>query len=387
VPGFRRASDEPVPSPASAGPYNDLVSRRAPLVAAFVILLPALSLAQGNARRLTTIDAIRQFPSYYHLQNVLVRGEFVDDPQRPRLRSETAEMRIVLDNTPSKSGLVEARGVVMDVGRLDPGDPRLGSYNDTHNADNWPKPGEELLLRVTAVADAEPAVQPSVRALALEPWKFEGQTVTVTGNFRGRNLYGDTADAPGSGKYDFVLRSAEAAVWVTGLRPRGKGFDLDVDRRLDTDKWLEVTGVVRRKRGLVSIDATRLALTQAPQVRTVDEEAPPLPPAPLEVVFSAPTEGETDVSPAAPVRIQFSRGLKEPTLTDHIRASYVGTPADAPPLVFKTAYDAATRSISLQFATPLEPLRTVKVELLDGLLAFDGGPLAPWTLTFSVGTR
>jgi hypothetical protein len=363
------------------------VSRRASLVAAIVLLLPAVTFGQGNARRLTTIEAIRQFPGYYHLQNVLVHGEFVDDPQRPRLRSETADMRVVFDNTQSKSGPVEARGVAIDVGRLEPGDPRVGSYNDTHNADTWPKPGEELLLRVTSVADAEPAVQPSVRALALEPWKFEGQTVTVSGNFRGRNLFGDTADAPGSGKYDFVLRSAEAALWVTGLRPRGKGFDLDVDRRLDTDKWLEVTGVVRRKRGLVSIEATKLALTQAPQVRTVDEEAPPLPPPPLEVVFSAPTAGETDVSPAAPVRIQFSRGLKEPTIAGRIRASYVGAAPDAPPLAFKTTYDAATRSISLEFATPLEPLRTVKVELLDGLLAFDGGPLAPWTLTFSVGTR
>ena len=196
-----------------------------------------------------------------------------------------------------------------------------------------------------------------------------------------------TADAPGSGKYDFVLRGAEAAVWVTGQRPRGKGFDLDVDRRLDTDKWLEVTGIVRRNRGLVSIEATKLALAQAPQVRTVDEEPPPLPPPPLEVVFSAPTDGETDVSPTAPVRIQFSRGLKEPTMAGHIRVSYVGATPDAPPLMFKTTYDGATRSISLQFAAPLEPLRTVKVELLDGLLAFDGGPLAPWSLTFSVGTR
>ena len=68
--------------------------------------------------------------------------------------------------------------------------------------------------------------------------------MTVTGNFRGRNLFGDTPAAPGDGRYDFVLRGAEGAIWVTGIRPRGRNFDLDLDRRIDTDKWVEVTGVV-----------------------------------------------------------------------------------------------------------------------------------------------
>ena len=32
---------------------------------------------------------------------------------------------------------------------------------------------------------------------------------------------------PTPGKWDFVLQSADAAVWVSGLRPRGRGFELD----------------------------------------------------------------------------------------------------------------------------------------------------------------
>ena len=87
----------------------------------------------------------------------------------------------------------------------------------------------------------------------------------------------------------------------------------------------------------------------------------------------------------SPIRIQFSRGLRESTLADRIRVSYVGDPVTV--LAPKIAYDAATRSLQLQFATPLEPLRTVKVDVLEGLLAFDGGPLTPWSVTFSVGTR
>jgi hypothetical protein len=34
---------------------------------------------------------------------------------------------------------------------------------------------------------------------------------------------------------------------------------------------------------------------------------------------------------------------------------------------------------------PFEAFRTVKVELLDGIKAFDGAPVTPWTVTFSVG--
>ena len=108
-------------------------------------------------------------------------------------------------------------------------------------------------------------VTPSLRALALEPWKFAGQTVTVTGNFRGRNLFGDLPDAPGKGRYDFIVRGGEGSVWVTGMRPRGSGFDFDVDRRIDSNRWLEVTGPLVHDRGLVRIEATKIALAKAPE--------------------------------------------------------------------------------------------------------------------------
>lgn len=354
-------------------------------MALVLLILPALLAAQGNTRRLTTIDAIKQFPGYYHLQSVLLRGELAEDPQRPVLRSDDLELRLFLDNVSPKSGPVEVRGLVLDVGRLDPTDPRLGGYGSGRAADDWPKPGEEIVLKVTTIGEAAPATTPSIRALTLEPWKFDGQTVTLTGNFRGRNLFGDTPASPGSGRYDFVLRGAEGAIWVTGMRPRGKGFDFDVDRRLDSDKWLEVTGVVTRKRGLVSIAATKVSLAQTPESRIVEDITPPPPPPPLEVVFSSPTEGETDVAAGAPIRIQFSRGLRESTIAGRIRVSYVG----GAPMVLdpKVTYDGATRSLQLRFTPPLEPLRTVKVEVLEGLLAFDGGPLAPWSVTFSVGER
>ncbi len=358
--------------------------RRARTVALLLLLIPWVISAQSTNRRFTTIDGLRQFPGYYHLQSVILRGELTDDPQRPMLRSDDMEMRVVFEGASPKSGPVEVRGTVIDVGRLDANDPRLSGYGDARSGESWPKPGEELLLKITNVTEASPATMPSVRALALEPWKFDGQTVTVAGNFRGRNLFGDTPAAPGDGRYDFVIRGAEGAIWVTGIRPRGRNFELDLDRRVDTDKWVEVAGVVTHKRGLVSIAATKIALVDRPEARIVEEAAPPLPPAPLEVVFSSPTDGEVDVSPAAPIRVQFARGLKESTIAGHIRVSYLG---DSTPLDPKVTYDAGSRALQIRFAAPLEPLKTMKVELLDGLLAFDGGPLVPWSVTFSLGSR
>jgi hypothetical protein len=137
----------------------------------------------------------------------------------------------------------------------------------------------------------------------------------------------------------------------------------------------------------VSLEATRLTLAKPPQVSDAPAEsaAPPVPLRPVEVVFSSPTDGETDVGVASPIRIQFSRGLSEPSLKGGLRVSYVGAAAADSSLPFQATYDGANRAIVLRMAQPLEAFRTVKVEILDGLKGFDGAPVTPWTITFSVG--
>jgi hypothetical protein len=356
-----------------------------------ILGVPGSGDAQVGTRRLTTIDALRQFPSYFHLQNVLLRGEFAEADRRIQLKADENELGVQLaDGVTTQSGGVEVRGQLIDVGRLEPGDPRAGAAGEGRDPTRWPRPGEEIFLRVTGVT-ASPASTGSatVRALALEPWRFAGQTVTVTGNFRGRNLFGDLPDAPRKGRYDFVIRNTEGAVWVTGVRPRGRGFDLDVDRRIDSNRWVEVTGMVVHDRGLVRIESTRIAAatapTEAPAV--AESEAPSAPPPPLEVVFFSPSEGEADVSPGGTVRVQFSRGLREASLAGRVTAGYTGAAAGSPGanLALKATYDAANRAVEIRFAQPLEAFRTVVVRLQEGIVAFDGGPLKPWSLTFSVG--
>lgn len=364
-----------------------VVGRRV-LLPPLLLLLAASAAGQAPQRRLTTINAIRQFPAYFHLQNVLLRGEFTDDEKRLALRSDVNEIRIVLDEGVSAAkGPVEVRGHVIDVGRLDPSDPRLGSIAQGHERDAWPRPGEELYLRVTAVGEAQAPTAPSIRALALEPWRYAGEKLTVTGNFRGRNLFGDLPGTPAKSRYDFVLRGAEGAIWVTGLRPRGRGFELDVDRRIDSEHWVEVTGVVKQEKGLVLLEGAQLTLAKAPerQAPPPADTTPPIPKLPVEVVFNSPTEGETDVRPAETIRIQFSRGLNEKSLTDRIRVTIVGAASTDPTLAHKAAYDAASRALAIRFEQPLPSFRTVRVQILEGVTAFDGATLLPWTLTFSTG--
>lgn len=365
---------------------------RLAIILALVACTAGSAAAQGAQRRLATIDAIRQYPGYFHLQNVLLRGAFAETGGRISLKADEHELGVQLaDGVTALSGDVEVRGQLFDVGRLEPGDPRVGGLGEGREADRWPRPGEELVLRVTGVTAAPaPTAVPSVRALALEPWRFAGRTVTVTGNFRGRNLFGDLPDGPHKSRYDFVIRSSEGAVWVTEVRPRGRGFDLDVDRRVDTNRWVEVTGTVVHDRGLVRIEGTRIAAATAPTETRAEEEAPrpAAPPPPVEVIFFTPADGDVDVSATTSIRVQFSKGIAEPTLTGRVEATYSGAAPGAagPPLALRTTYDAANRAIEIKFVEPLEAFRTVTVRLLDGITGFDGGPLPPWSLTFSVGT-
>jgi hypothetical protein len=368
------------------------VTRLALRVILIVLVAAGTARPQASARRLTTIDSLKQYAGFYHLQNVLLRGEITEAGTKLQLKADEQTIRVLVDDGVSaKNGPVELRGVLIDVGRLEPGDPRVGGFAEGRDTAPWPKPGEELFVRASAISEVPPAATTAtIRAIALEPWKFDTQKVTVLGNFRGRNLFGDLPGAPGKSRYDFVLRGVEGAIWVTNLRPRGSGFDLDVNRRVDSDKWIEVTGTIVRERGLVSLEATKLTLAKAPQATEAPAEsaAPPTPLEPVQVVFSSPSDGETDVSVAGAIRIQFSRGLNEKTMTGQLRVSYVGVAAAAGAdagLQFHASYDGANRALVLKMAQPFEAFRTVKVEILDGLKAFDGAPVTPWSVTFSVG--
>jgi len=282
----------------------------------------------------------------------------------------------------------------------------------------WPRPGDVTAIvaaGANAITPAPPSTavvstagsakasgfpSTSIRSIVLEPSRYADQQVTITGQFFGRNLSGDLPDSPRQSRYDFVLRAADGAIWVTNMRPRGKdargeAFELGLDARIDTGKWLRVSGTVRQARGLIWVDAApdTLAVAQAPAETAAEQDATVRVPAapPAEVIFSTPTQDETDVPLATSIRIQFSREVDPGTFKGRIRISYPdapGTPAGTPPLVpadFIMQYAGFNRVLELKFARPLERFRMLKVELLEGIMGTDQQPLKPWTLTFLLG--
>ncbi len=367
-------------------------------------MVAALSIglsAQPPARRATNIPALVAYPGFYHQRQIIVVGKVAtQDNGELRVADDAGSIRVVSkDGAPD--GLDEIRGEFWDIGRMKPDDPRLAGYDlkQTFHVDPegaWPRTGEVTAIIATAVSAASSPPAPSIRAIVLNPSRYLEEKVTVTGQFAGRNLFGDLADAPAKGRYDFVIRSTDAALWVSGARPRGKGFDLSIDARIDTGRWLEVTGVVRQGRGLqwLEVGADGIRLGKAPTEPAPAEPEPsmrvPAAPPP-EVVFSAPTQEETDVSLTTTVRIQFSRDIDQATFRGRIRARYLdaqtlerGEPT-TPAADFAIEYGAANRVLELKFTKPLERFRTINIDLLDGILGTDRQPLRPWTLTFALG--
>jgi hypothetical protein len=365
-----------------------------------VALALSATAAAQTTRRATNIAALLVYPGFYHERPILIVGK-VEQQQNGDIRVSDANGSVRLiarGNAPD--GVDEVRGEFWDVGRMKPDDPRLASVDlrTTFHVDPegaWPRPGEATAIVASSVAPAQPIPMASIRAVVLEPTRYVDEKVTLVGQYAGRNLMGDLPDAPGKSRYDFVLRSADAAIWVTNLRPKGKDangkdFELGLDARIDTGRWLQVTGTLRQGRGLEWIDGEAGSFKIAAPEPEVAEEEPairvPIAPAP-EVVFSAPAQDETDVAISTNVRIQFSRDIEPATLKGNVRVSYVGTSGDAalPASDYTLTYNAAIRVLVVTFAKPFDRFRTVKVAVTNGILGTDKQPVKPWTLTFELG--
>ena len=365
--------------------------------------LASLSDAQPAIRRATNLTTLLAYPGFFHGRPILIVGKVAVDKDQLRLSDDNTSIHLIFKGT-APDGLDEVRGEFWDLGRMKADDIRLSTFDlrQTFKIDPeapWPRPGEVTAIVATAVSPATLPPQPSIRAIVLHPSRYLDQKVAITGQFSGRNLLGEMPDAPGKSRYDFVLRSTDSAIWVSNMRPRlrdaaGKDFELGLDARIDTGRWLSLRGTVQLVRGLLVLDAEAgsLSLAKAPTETTTEEEPIRVPAGPPpEVVFSAPTQDETDVVMGTTVRIQFSRDLDPSTLKGRIKPHYLesqtverGEPV-TPPVEFTFQYAAANRVLEIKFAKPLERFRTLQVELLDGILGTDGQPLRPWTLSFSLG--
>ena len=363
---------------------------------ACLILLAAVALgAQPASRTATTAEALTIYPLFFHGRQVVVRGTVQHpSPDVTALRAGDNVRPVFLffrSGTTIDEGTKEIRGEFWDLGRLNAEDPRLAGLSlerflDRVNEGRWPAQNQVPIILVQSAEEPE-RLPPGLRAIALEPSRYDGQRVTVVGRFRGANLYGDLPQAPGTGagRWDFVIQSADAAVWVTGQRPRGKGFNFDATTRLDTGRSLEVSGVVRTQRGLVWVEANALELSSTPAPAAIVDVPERTQGPPPQVAFTLPIDAETDVAPSIKVRIQFTRDMTPASFADRVRVTYIDPNAQSAPPATSAEYHRDNRVLEVTFKAPLERFRTVKIELLEGITATDGAPLAPYSLTFSIG--
>ena len=382
-----------------AAPGRARPRRRAPAGAAVAVLSlaaavgPAPLAAQPVRYMPTTVAALDAYPSFFHRQPVVVRAApegdrrdvFVSDGGR-RVRALHVAPPIA-----DERDLIEIEGTFWDAGRLPPDDPRLAGHGIAAMSERvlgkpWPSSGE---LRVLIADDTRRADRPdgaTIRTISLEPARYRGRTVTVTGRFRARNLFGDLPEAPGRTRDDFVLQSGGAAVWIVGMEPKGDGFDFDVMARVDTNRWLQVTGVVGGSDRLAIIEADRLVPAERPASAARRDAPRPEPGLPAEVIFSAPTQDDVGVALDAPVRFQFSRDMSPDSFADHVQAVYAGAAeAGGAELAIEVEYRPRNRVLNVRFAEPLLPYRPVAVSLGEGVRALDGAELVPYTLRFATG--
>ena len=364
---------------------------------AFLLALGGSTLApaQAPARHVTTAHALSAEPHFFHGSAVTFLGTVADAAGVSVVPLSERQRTVVLWDEPQRpDGQVLLRGTFLDLGRLEPSDSRLASVDvarilDAVNEGRWP--GRDLIFVLAGARSEkyEPPVQPDLRAIALDPARYDGKEVTLSGRFRGRNLFGDQPSSPGKSPHEYVLQVADASIWVSGLRPRGRGFTLDPDSRRDTREWVRVSGIVRHEPPLVWIEGKRID-TARPEAEGVAEPEPvAVPPGPApEIVFSAPLDGETEVATDIVLRVQFSRDIDPDSLRDQVAVAYGmnadgSSPGKAP--AANTVYRAANRSIEIRFAEPLAPYSTVIVAFGNEIKATDGVAMKPARISFITG--
>jgi hypothetical protein len=231
-----------------------------------------------------------------------------------------------------------------------------------------------------AVRRNEPTV-PLEDLVAKAP-QYDGKMVTVRGQFRGENLFGDLPSASRRRSSDWVLKEDVYAVWVTGKKTKGPGWSLDPSLRRDSGKWLQVTGRVLVGAKAVTIEAIEVVLSKAPSARPQAQAQPPPPPPPKPkrppvVVFSLPLDGERDVPPDGIFEVQFSNDMDETSFKGRVAFRYAGRPqpGDNSLDAMRVSYDLGRRALRVDPGDVLRPGRVVELLLLPGIVDLDGLPL------------
>jgi hypothetical protein len=226
------------------------------------------------------------------------------------------------------------------------------------------------------------STQVTLEKLVSDPGKRDGQTIRVVGKFRGRNLYGDLPISSQRTTADWVIKDDLYAVWVTGKKAKGQGWELDSGLKRDTGKWIEVIGKPETIHGVTYIKAIRLLLT-TPPTGVADVKPPPPPPEkprkPPVVVFALPLDGDGEVAQDSRFVVQFSKDMDETTFDGRVLLRYSGPvlPGDRAFVGLRLSYDRGRRALTVDPGDILRPRRQVELILLPGISDIDGLTLVP----------
>jgi hypothetical protein len=220
----------------------------------------------------------------------------------------------------------------------------------------------------------------SLEQLLARAGKMDGQLVRVVGKFRGRNLFADLPARSMRTVNDWVIKDSLFAVWVTGKKPKGDGFELDPAIRRDSNRWIEVIGRPITRNGVVIIDAFQITLTQPPTPKA-DAAPPPPPPerpkVPPVIVFSLPLDGESDFEFSGRITVQFNNDMDEDTFKGRVGLRYEGPalPGDPGFEAMRVTYEPGSKALIVDPGAPILRGRVLDLVLLTGILDIDGQPL------------
>ena len=216
------------------------------------------------------------------------------------------------------------------------------------------------------------------------------QPVAVIGQFRGSNLFGDVPPRTRLGRRvdDWILRDGTSSIWVTGRRPEGDGWSLDLWNMRDTSTWLRVSGRVVQDDGNYYLIASEVAPAQRQPSQTAASPSvlgwQPVPP---DVQFTLPLEFE-EARPDSQFVIQFTKPIDPGTFEGNVVLRYAGPAAPDDPGFTSVSfqYSEERRSLHVDPGTALQSGRALEILLRPGISDFAGMALdGVKTLTWQVG--
>ena len=224
------------------------------------------------------------------------------------------------------------------------------------------------------------AAEVTLEGLVNRPGSQDGKTVRVVGKFRGRNLYGDLPARSQRTNSDWVIKDDLFAIWVTGKKPKGSGWELDPTLKRDTSKWIEVVGRPETRNGVTYLRALQVVLS-GPPTPTAEVQAPPPPPprpkvAPV-VVFSLPLDGDGAVPADSRFVVQFNKDMDEKTFEGRVQLRYAGPPRPGDRAFdgLKLTYDGGLRALTVDPGDLLRSGRQLELVLLPGIADVEGQAL------------